>query len=106
MLNNFFEPRRQSDPRLVEQVKSWVHQALHPDEDTSIMVTELRCSEPGCPPIETVIALLKTAHPTSQYKIHKAIAEITQTDIASLASTPSKGIGHVEQEESTYVDNE
>ncbi|EFH80825.1 MULTISPECIES: hypothetical protein [Ktedonobacter] len=84
MLNNFFEPRHQSDPRLVEQVKSWVHQALHPDEDTSIMVTELRCSEPGCPPIETVIALLKTAHPTSQYKIHKTIAEITQEDIATL----------------------
>jgi hypothetical protein len=97
MGNNFFEPKRKSDPRLVEQVKSWVHQALHPDEDTSIMVTELRCSEPGCPPIETVIARLKTTHPTSQYKIHKTIAEITQADIVSLTTTNPKSIGHSEK---------
>ncbi|GHO72491.1 hypothetical protein KSD_02620 [Ktedonobacter sp. SOSP1-85] len=99
MLNNFFEPRRQSDPRLVEQVKRWVRQTLHPDEETSIMVTELRCSEPGCPPIETVIALLKTAHSTHQYKIHKSIAEITPEDIATLTTTPTKSVSHAEREQ-------
>ncbi|MBO0777725.1 MAG: hypothetical protein J2P37_02755 [Ktedonobacteraceae bacterium] len=93
MLPDFFEPKHQRDPQFIEQIKGWVHDALHPDEDTSIMVTELRCSEPGCPPIETVIALLKKAQPTRQYKIQKTIAAITQADVALLATREPKMIG-------------
>jgi hypothetical protein len=39
-------------------VKDWIREfALVPDE-FSILVTELKCTEPGCPPLETVVALL------------------------------------------------
>ena len=45
-----------------------------------ISIHQLRCSEPGCPPMETVIALMST--PIRQIKIHKAIALIEREDIS------------------------
>jgi hypothetical protein len=42
-----------------------------------VMVTELRCSEPGCPPIETVIAILSKGA-NRQHKLHKRIEEVDE----------------------------
>ncbi len=50
--------------------------------DRSFSLNQLTCREPGCPPIETAIALAE--QPPKQYKIHKAIAEIQQSDIYQL----------------------
>ncbi|OQW37767.1 MAG: hypothetical protein A4C66_12275 [Nitrospira sp. HN-bin3] len=49
------------------------------------MVTELECREPGCPPIETVIAVLTGPGNTQQYKIHKTATEIGLSDIEKMA---------------------
>ena len=45
------------------------------------MVSELRCSEPGCPPLETMIAVLDGPGRRRQFKFHKPIADVTQDDI-------------------------
>lgn len=59
-------------------VKDWIREfALVPDE-FSILVTELKCTEPGCPPLETVVALLGPNAVSFQQKVHLAIAEITE----------------------------
>ena len=84
MFDSLFSQKRSIDPQQLQQVKTWVHDTLQLDDDTSLMVTELRCSEPGCPPLETVIALLKQAHPTRQYKLHKPVVDITLADIVAL----------------------
>ncbi len=89
MFNDLFSQKRSVDPQLLQQVKNWVQDTLQIEDDISLLVTELRCSEVGCPPIETVIALLKPAHPTYQYKIHKPVAEITLEDITALAAPKS-----------------
>ena len=47
------------------------------------MVTELACSEPGCPPVETVIALLAPGR-QDQVKIHKGLADVTSADVEAL----------------------
>lgn len=39
------------------QVKRWAREHLC-DDDATLVVSELACTEPGCPPIETVIAVL------------------------------------------------
>jgi hypothetical protein len=49
------------------------------------MVTELRCSEPGCPPLETVIAIL-SENGSRQYRLHKSIEEVAEDDIRRLAA--------------------
>jgi len=90
MLDDLLGGKRKSNSQTTQQVKAWVLDILQLEEDTSLMVTELRCTEPGCPPIETVIALLKPSHPTHQYKIHKPVADITLDDVATLATIQPK----------------
>ncbi len=83
---NFLNSQKESDPRQLAQVKSWVFQVFDLSEDVSVMITQLQCTEEGCPPIETVIAIMETPGKPRQYKIHKPLAEVKQTDIASLTA--------------------
>ena len=83
---NFFNSQKESDPRQLAQVKSWVSQAFDLSEDVSVLITQLQCTEEGCPPIETVIAIMETPGKPRQYKIHKPLAEVKQTDIVSLTA--------------------
>ena len=65
-----------------KQIKQWIYQSLEIDDEISISLSQLQCTEPGCPPIETVINIM--TNPVQQYKIHKSIAEIEYTDISLL----------------------
>ena len=85
-MQNIFNSQQKSDPRQLSEVKSWVSQAFDLSEDVSIMITQLECTEEGCPPIETVIAILETPGNPRQYKIHKPLSEVKQTDIVSLTA--------------------
>jgi hypothetical protein len=79
---NFFQPKP-SDPEQTLQIQSWVRNRLSLDEDAVVIVSELRCSEPGCPPLETLIGVLDGPGQTRQFKFHKPIAEITSADLES-----------------------
>jgi hypothetical protein len=78
--------RRRAETIAVARVKGWVAAALAPDEQRTILVTELACTEPGCPPVETVIALLGRGD-RQQWKLHKPLADITEDDVRSAVST-------------------
>jgi hypothetical protein len=69
----------------VRSIKEWARDLLRLSEDATLMVTELHCSEPGCPPLETVIAVLSTGE-TTQLKIHKPIEDVTRADIEQQAA--------------------
>lgn len=60
----------------VTRLKAMVRQLLQLGEDDTVMVTELACNEPGCPPRETVIAVLAEGKPTRQWKFHQAAADV------------------------------
>lgn len=87
-INPLGSPPRQN-PQQVATVKGWVAWAfgLH---DTPILVTELRCTEPGCPPVETVIALLDAPGRQRQWKLPKALSDLTIEDIAALVGPPDR----------------
>lgn len=68
------------------RIKDWVREVLAPGDDVTILVSELTCSEPGCPPIETVIALFKGREEPTKYKIHRASADVTREDVVALAA--------------------
>ena len=80
---NLFETSRSASPR-IREIKTWVAEVFGLDESTTVMVTELRCTEPGCPPLETVIALLDQS--TRQFKLHKSAGEVTRSDIERIAN--------------------
>jgi hypothetical protein len=80
---NLFQPRPSASPEQNGRIQSWVRNRLSLDEDTVVTVSELRCSEPGCPPLETLIAVLDGPGKRRQVKFHKPAAEIALADIES-----------------------
>lgn len=59
------------------------------DEDT-VMVRQLDCAEPGCPPVETVVAVLPPDGPGRRWTLHHPVAEITPELLTrALAGAPA-----------------
>ena len=63
----------------LRQLKNWVYEILTLDRDVPISISQLKCTEPGCPPLETVIAVM--SQPPQTYKIHRPATEIDRGDV-------------------------
>ena len=64
-------------------IKGWVGSTFGTGEEDTILVTELVCTEPGCPPFETVIVIFSKGE-SRQFKLHQPMSEITQDHIFKL----------------------
>ncbi|MEL6130324.1 MAG: hypothetical protein AAFR24_19825 [Cyanobacteria bacterium J06627_3] len=64
----------------LQQLKAWVYETLSLDASVPVSISQLTCTEPGCPPLETVIAVM--TQPPQTYKIHQPAIEITQDNLA------------------------
>ena len=51
---DFFAVRSKPNVERVAEIKEWAAEVFRLGADVSVMVAELRCTEPGCPPLETV----------------------------------------------------
>jgi hypothetical protein len=72
----------------VQRIKAELRQALGLSDDDIVMVTELACSEPGCPPRETVMALLRAEALTQRWKVHKPLIDVTPADVVNALASP------------------
>jgi hypothetical protein len=81
---NLFSGKRTIPTDQADRIKAWARGVLHLNDETIVMITELECREPGCPPIETVIAVLKGPGNTQQYKMHKTANEVGLSDLEAL----------------------
>jgi hypothetical protein len=90
--------KRRADAAAVGRVRLWAEASLPADDAAIVLVTELACHEPGCPPVETVIAVLGGTSPRT-WKIPLAAADLTAADVAAaLAREPDlAGHGHAPQ---------
>jgi len=79
-------PRR-PDRERVRYIKEALREALSLSDDMTVTVTELACLEEGCPPVETVIGLLRPDAPQLQCKLHKPIDAIDTTDLVRVCRT-------------------
>lgn len=68
-----------TDPAKLAQIKAWATELLTLNPSTTISISQLRCNEPECPPIETVIAVMAVAPQT--YKIPKAASDVEYQDV-------------------------
>lgn len=66
------------------EIKGWVIQAFGLSEEVAVTVMELRCSEPGCPPVETNVVILDGQ--AQQYRLHKPMSEVLYEDVERLAA--------------------
>ena len=78
------------NPAQTALVRSWVTSTLPIQENGNVMIKQMECSEEGCPPVETIIAILSDQGGPKQWKIHKPISQVTEQDIQSLTSIDGK----------------
>lgn len=78
---SFLEPRSRIDSATAGRIRDWARQRWEVPVDGSVTVTELRCSEPDCPPLETVVIVSPRPGETFQRKVHKPAAELTYVDL-------------------------
>ena len=71
----------QEDKSARRTVKRWVEEALgESGENATILVAELRCTETGCAPVETVVAVFREGT-RSEQKFACSAKEMTEADV-------------------------
>ncbi|MCY4487496.1 MAG: hypothetical protein OXF11_10340 [Deltaproteobacteria bacterium] len=75
---------RSPNRQRVRQVKEALRAALSLPDGATVTVTELACREEGCPPIETVVALLRPDGPPLQHKLHKTTDAVDAEDLVQV----------------------
>lgn len=58
-----------------------VRDELDLGEDDTITVSEMACTKPGCPPMETVISIFPPSEETYSIRVCKAIADVEPMDV-------------------------
>jgi nitrate reductase molybdenum cofactor assembly chaperone NarJ/NarW len=66
-----------------ERVRTWTREHFKLGDDETIMVSELPCSDPGCPPVETHVVFWTQAG-RRQFKVFKPLAEVVPDDLLGL----------------------
>jgi nitrate reductase delta subunit len=62
------------------QVRAWTRARFKLGEDDTILVSEVSCQVPGCPPLETVVAFW-TGQGRHHFKVFKPVAEVVEDDL-------------------------
>jgi len=86
---NLLAPKGGASGEARLRVKAWTLEALGLGQDAVVSVTELTCAEPGCPPVETVLAVFDPSGPTRLGRIHKATRDLTEADVIAAFAGPS-----------------
>jgi hypothetical protein len=75
--------KRNSPARLhaLDRVREWTRERFKLPAEATIMVAEIACTVPGCPPIDTVVAFWTDDGTRHQFKIFKPVAEVVQGDL-------------------------
>jgi nitrate reductase delta subunit len=63
----------------LDRVREWVR-ARFDLGDAAILVAEVACAVPGCPPVETVIAFWSDER-RHHFKVFKPVAEVAEDDL-------------------------
>ncbi len=68
------------DRSALERVREWTRARFKLADDETVMVSEIACSVPGCPPIETHVVFWTPAG-RHHFNIFKPLAEATNDDL-------------------------
>jgi hypothetical protein len=73
--------KRPEHLQAVDRVTAWARERFNLPDDAAILVAEVACRLPGCPPLETVIAFWTGNDQRHQLKIFKRVAEVKLDDL-------------------------
>jgi len=75
-----FTKKNSVDTAAVDRIRDWTRVRFALPDDETVMVSEIACAVPGCPPIETHIVFW-TAAGRHHFKIFKPQAEVVEDDL-------------------------
>jgi G3E family GTPase len=75
-------------PYTLDQIRYWMRQNFGFSKETPIVVKEVPCVKPACPPIETAIVAVLRNEPPRHFKIQRPINEITFDHVYDLIENP------------------
>jgi hypothetical protein len=64
----------------LDRVRDWTRARFALSDDDTVMVSEVACGVPGCPPIETHLVFW-TAAGRHHFKIFKPLANVVEDDL-------------------------
>jgi hypothetical protein len=73
--------KRPEHLQAIDRVKAWTRERFKLAPDAAIMVAEVSCSLPGCPPLETVVAFWTGSEQRHQFKLFKPVTEVALDDL-------------------------
>lgn len=65
----------------LRELKETVRALLDLDDDTAVLIRQLACTEPGCPPLETVVVVLPMEGTARRWTLHRRADQITEDDL-------------------------
>lgn len=71
-------------------LKALVRAELHLGADDVVLVSELRCAEAGCPPVETVVVVLDT-NGHRKWQLPLPPEQVTPTTLRQILATDPEG---------------
>jgi hypothetical protein len=69
-----------ADGMASDRVRAWTRERFQLGEDETVMVSEVACAVPGCPPIETHVVFW-TDQGRHHFRVFKPLAEVAEDDL-------------------------
>ena len=73
--------RRPEHLAALDRVREWTRARFKLANDAAILVTEVSCALPGCPPLETVVAFWTENDTRHHFKLFKRADEVVADDL-------------------------
>jgi hypothetical protein len=80
MLGTFSNSHAQRAEPL-ERIRNWTRERFGLATDDALLVTEVACAVPGCPPLETVVAFWTGGDRRHHFKVFKPAAQVEPSDL-------------------------
>src|SRR5436305_11794120 len=79
MLRSF--DKRPEHLQALDRVREWTRARFKLPQDAPIIVSEVACGLPGCPPLETVVAFWIEGDTRHHFKVFKRVEEVVPDDL-------------------------
>ena len=65
----------------LRRVKAWTRERFRLPDEAAVLVAEVACGVPGCPPLETVVAFWTEGDRRHHYKVFKPVRDVVPDDL-------------------------
>jgi hypothetical protein len=65
----------------LDRLREWTRVRFKLPDEAAILVSEVACALPGCPPLETVVAFWTDNDTRHHFKLFKPVAEVLEEDL-------------------------